>query len=73
MVELTQKCYRCSGTGKEIAGNGIESRLCPTCQGLGKLLGGEVSMLICCLLDDEDIYRRILNVAEKLKSDIGNV
>jgi DnaJ-class molecular chaperone len=73
MVELTKTCYRCSGTGKEVAGNGVESRLCPACRGLGKSLGDEVSMLICCLLDDEDIYRRILNVAEKLKSDIGKV
>jgi DnaJ-class molecular chaperone len=72
MTELTQRCHRCGGSGNEVAGDGVQKRLCPECKGLGRLLGDEVSNFIHALLRDDDIYHRIRQMAEKLKADINN-
>ena len=71
MTELVQRCHRCDGKGEEVSGDGTQKRYCLVCHGLGKVLDDGVSSFICALLDDEDVYRRILTFAKKLKRDLA--
>ena len=70
--ELTQECRRCKGSGQEVAGNGVERRICPECKGLGRILGDEVGNFIHALLRDDDVYPWIRDLARKLKADLNN-
>jgi hypothetical protein len=72
MAELVQKCRRCSGSGKEVSGDGTEQRMCPECKWLGYVLGDEVNNFIHALLRDDEIYYRIREMAKKLKADLNN-
>jgi hypothetical protein len=71
LIELTQKCRRCDGSGKEISGDGTEQRMCPECKYLGRVLDDEVGGFIHALLRDDEIYYRVREMAKKLKADLN--
>lgn len=71
MIELTQNCRRCDGSGREISGDGAAQRTCPECKGLGRILGDEVGNFIHALLRDDEVYHWLRATAEKLKADIS--
>jgi DnaJ-class molecular chaperone len=71
MIELTQKCKRCGGSGEEVAGDGNATRYCPSCKALGYVLNDEVSTFIHALLRDDEIYHWIRELAKKLRADFN--
>ena len=71
MIELTQKCERCDGSGQEVSGDGLQSRVCPSCEGLGAKVADDVSTFVHALLRDEEIYYRIRDLVRKLKADLS--
>jgi hypothetical protein len=70
ITELTEECKMCAGSGKRRNEEGQEAGPCLVCKGQGCLLSDGVSGFIVALLEDDDVYDRILKVAQRLKFDL---
>jgi phage FluMu protein Com len=69
--ELVRKCLRCNGTAREISGDGLRERTCPSCNELGCFLDEEIGSFVLALLADEHVYKAVLDFVKKLKSDLS--
>jgi hypothetical protein len=70
ITDLTEECKMCAGSGKRRDEKGDATGPCLVCKGQGCLLSDGVSGFIVALLDDDDVYERILKVAQRLKFDL---
>ena len=70
ITELTEECKMCAGSGKRRDNDGQVAGPCLACKGQGCLLSEGVSGFIVALLQDDDVYDEILNVAQRLKFDL---
>jgi hypothetical protein len=64
--ELTEVCKLCEGKGKGPDGAGS----CPNCKGLGCVLSDGVSGFIIALLQDDEVFWKVLEFVQRLNAEL---